>query len=943
MSPTDGKRRASTAAEQKAAAILDDPLTEKNLAKLLVGHSAPLKFEKASMAVARSVHRHPGESMRVAINQARDAERRARKLYLEEQCAKGEEKEALASLRAAHAVYRDGAFNKLADGLGRHAAIVALRIDQSMPRTEARECREALSAMHRILHEHKKEVNAAEVEHEKATAVLLQVTTEREVRLVRLVAEESVAAAGIIMRQRLQRSRVTSRVLYIAAVWRERARMAKVRAALREAVKRLHAAEHKAGSLEESLEDQARQTLNTLRSGQVDSTAGVEVLTRALRDSNKAKTKAEEEAVHAKVVAMEKTAEAEDAVKEQRMLEKMLEDALKNSRDANDELIKERGKTVQLEADALKAEETISNLEAEAEANQVLLEQALAQNRSGAPKMSASDAKAAKQNQIAALEMKRDVATAQKESAQLRAELQESKIELTAAHRELIEQTKLIDLMKDQLARAHNSASDAGAAAAAAEARAASLAAEQAAAAENRNSSPPTPRDATPPPPPPPPPPQQHQPSPSPPPPPPPEPVVATVGQTSVVVVEEVEEEAPPPPPPPPPKQKPPPQPRLPMPPPQPQYTDLANAPAADFDELKTLRTQVRLLRGQAARAEVLERDKLQSNALLRQVEGHLQSKSREVTNLSFALQASYLAAKERTTQTTNTPIQLGPFTKSRKVAPHKPPPPPPSVASRMASDASAGYELIQLIHDPSAAPPSALDDPVALLDGSAIPGAAMIASAAANAKRGQPMLVRMRNRVYALKEVPTKSAPLTVAELSERVHTYLRDHGDMPDPAAAWRSAMPDAFGQQRPPSAPAAARPPPRRPSRPSSANRKAMVARQAGESGRSSPDGGGRPISPTGSCRSWAVQSTTSALEAAAANAPSAEPNEIRPRSRPSSAQPPRVANSSPAFQAAPEGMNAVGRSLLSNKGAVLAAGLQQANTIKAKYGMQGGGVM
>ena len=38
-----------------------------------------------------------------------------------------------------------------------------------------------------------------------------------------------------------------------------------------------------------------------------------------------------------------------------------------------------------------------------------------------------------------------------------------------------------------------------------------------------------------------------------------------------------------------------------------------------------------------------------------------------------------------------------------------------------------------------------------------------------------------------------------------------------------------------------------------------------------------------------------------------------------------------------------MNAVGRSLLSNKGAVLAAGLQQANTIKAKYGMQGGGVM
>ena len=53
----------------------------------------------------------------------------------------------------------------------------------------------------------------------------------------------------------------------------------------------------------------------------------------------------------------------------------------------------------------------------------------------------------------------------------------------------------------------------------------------------------------------------------------------------------------------------------------EPLYTNLANAPAADFDELKTLRTQVRLLRGQAARAEVLERDKLQSNALLRQLE----------------------------------------------------------------------------------------------------------------------------------------------------------------------------------------------------------------------------------------------------------------------------------------------------------------------------------
>ena len=63
---------------------------------------------------------------------------------------------------------------------------------------------------------------------------------------------------------------------------------------------------------------------------------------------------------------------------------------------------------------------------------------------------------------------------------------------------------------------------------------------------------------------------------------------------------------------------------------------------------MRALRAEVWRLRGFAARAELLERDREEGATLTRQLERHLQVKTREVTNLSFALQAAYVQAKAR-------------------------------------------------------------------------------------------------------------------------------------------------------------------------------------------------------------------------------------------------------------------------------------------------------
>ena len=260
----------------------NDVLSEASVATLLVAQPGNLSFDKASREVARSSYRSGGSSMRVALRQARDAERKARKHALQEQVARGLEREELGQQRASHAAWRDESARALAASLASHASTIAMRCDTGLPRAEAREVREALEAMRELVGRQHSSLARAEIAHEKACGVLQQVGMEREVRLVRLGCDETMAAAGILMRQKLQRakvcsciaspsttsqslpasassicslplpphsrclplpsSKVTARVLIAAASWRDRGRLSRLRTALREAVSRIRVA-----------------------------------------------------------------------------------------------------------------------------------------------------------------------------------------------------------------------------------------------------------------------------------------------------------------------------------------------------------------------------------------------------------------------------------------------------------------------------------------------------------------------------------------------------------------------------------------------------------------------------------------------------------------------------------------------------------------------------
>ena len=68
-------------------------------------------------------------------------------------------------------------------------------------------------------------------------------------------------------------------------------------------------------------------------------------------------------------------------------------------------------------------------------------------------------------------------------------------------------------------------------------------------------------------------------------------------------------------------------------------------------EEVRSLRKEVRNLRTAAARCELLERDRIEAATLTRQLERHLQAKSREVARLSSALQQAFVTAKARSYQ----------------------------------------------------------------------------------------------------------------------------------------------------------------------------------------------------------------------------------------------------------------------------------------------------
>ena len=99
--------------------VQHDMLSQQSLARLLVGDRPAYRFEKASILVGRAAYRSGGESMRVAIGQARDAERRARKAVLQEQAERGSEREALAKQEGEHIAWRNGATERLEHALSK--------------------------------------------------------------------------------------------------------------------------------------------------------------------------------------------------------------------------------------------------------------------------------------------------------------------------------------------------------------------------------------------------------------------------------------------------------------------------------------------------------------------------------------------------------------------------------------------------------------------------------------------------------------------------------------------------------------------------------------------------------------------------------------------------------------------------------------------------------
>ena len=105
------------------AAALDDSV----IAKLLVGNMVAYSTEKADRLVAKQTYRRGMHMMRAAVAQAQKAEKRARRLTVQEQAERKEERTKLMGLRDEQMRLRDEAASQLSAAVAKHSTAIALR------------------------------------------------------------------------------------------------------------------------------------------------------------------------------------------------------------------------------------------------------------------------------------------------------------------------------------------------------------------------------------------------------------------------------------------------------------------------------------------------------------------------------------------------------------------------------------------------------------------------------------------------------------------------------------------------------------------------------------------------------------------------------------------------------------------------------------------------
>ena len=160
------------------AAALDDSV----IAKLLVGNMVAYSTEKADRLVAKQTYRRGMHMMRAAVAQAQKAEKRARRLTVQEQAERKEERTKLMGLRDEQMRLRDEAASQLSAAVAKHSTAIALRCDFSMDRASARECREQLEAVQQLVGSHARRAARSELEHDKACHALMQTGFDRDKR-----------------------------------------------------------------------------------------------------------------------------------------------------------------------------------------------------------------------------------------------------------------------------------------------------------------------------------------------------------------------------------------------------------------------------------------------------------------------------------------------------------------------------------------------------------------------------------------------------------------------------------------------------------------------------------------------------------------------------------------------------------------------------------------
>ena len=179
---------------------------------------------------------------------------------------------------------------------------------------------------------------------------------------------------------------------------------------------------------------------------------------RALRASERAKMQAQESLLTANIEAQQRAAEAEAATSAWMQSEALLKETLSSARVTDRELGEARAALEELSGRYDQAVHSIAVLEQEAEVQQQMLDHAVAQGSpsgggvggggGGGGGSAASHDAAVKRAKLEVLEARRDEARMKREAATLRAELTRANVNLAAAQRELMEQTKVMSQMK---------------------------------------------------------------------------------------------------------------------------------------------------------------------------------------------------------------------------------------------------------------------------------------------------------------------------------------------------------------------------------------------------------------------------------------------------------------------------------------------------------------